>query len=374
MDTAETKSRSVYAKWGNKRRSERADIAGLASADFLSPAELSVTDISRGGVGLSGVDRIAVHDTGVVKLHLPGSVEPTTAIATVSWFDGKGHVGLKLIELRSVAPEWQSWFGGFGIPPEGTSPPQQVSEPAAAADDASVVVVHSPDTAAPARAEASEETSYVSPPESAESEVREELAIDVQEPPPRLRPMLRLALRLGSLLVIIACGAVGVRYALWSISDTRTMLDRVLGQRAERPAAGESAEPAPDTAAQPATKAPVPRVQVVVGTPALQTPGALGESTNIRRGKVIRNPMPLFPAAVPPGTYAVNVIMSVSKSGVIDDVAVVGGNTVLAREVVTTLGHWRFSPFYVGSTPVRVKLPVTVTFQKAAPSTAKTSR
>lgn len=316
--------------WGDKRRAQRVEVAGSATADFLTPAGLRIVNLSREGIGLSGVVRIGARDTGVVTLYLPGSEQPTTVVASVAWSDRKGRVGLKFIEFRTIASEWQTWFT--------TTPAEE--ERGATEDETAVPTKVSAELAAAWR------------------DVALDLRTDLQQRAARewrIGPWLWRGLRVGAVAVVMSA-AVGATLWWWQNryhqAEPATLLNAPL-PAAQAPAVKQQA-------AAPVVTA----VRVVEGKPSLATPPKHGKAPEIERGKVIYRPLVRYTGfPLPVGEQVVELVLTIGQKGTVGYVTVVSGEPALARDALSTLGRWRYTPFLADSVPVSVNQPVTAIFR-----------
>jgi hypothetical protein len=93
---------------------------------------------------------------------------------------------------------------------------------------------------------------------------------------------------------------------------------------------------------------------------------ALGNTVDaqVTRGRLIQDGLPAYPPdALGHAVQGdVTAILLVSERGAVDDVRVTGGDTLLSNSVLSSLSHWRFSPFEVNGRAVAVEVPVMVAF------------
>ncbi len=318
--------------WGDKRHAPRIEASGSATADFLVPGELQIFNVSRDGVGLSGVVRIGARDNGLVTLHLPGSDEPTAAVATVAWSDHKGRVGLKFIEFRTIASEWQTWFLATAAKEEGRATEEE---------EVAVPAMMSAELPSPS------------------CDVISDLHTQLKQSAARrssVRVWLWRALRAASVALVIAAAAAA---ALWSWQKWQSRVH-------------QAAPVAPPIRAPLATPAPkqqeaarvITTVQVVEGKPSHATPPKNGQAPEIERGKAIYRPDVRHAGRpLPVGKQIVELVLTVAQNGTVSYVTIVSGEPELASEAMAALGHWRYTPFFAGSIPVSVNLPVTAIFR-----------
>jgi hypothetical protein len=305
-------------------------LSGSANADFLAPAQLRITNLSRHGVGLGGVVRIVGHDAGVVTLYLPGTDEPTTVVASLAWSDRKGHVGLKFTEFRTIASQWRTWF---------TSPAAD-EEPGEATDEIAV----------PAKVSAELAAAW----HEATVDLRTEW--EQGERKSRMRRYLWQGFRIvAAVLVITLAGAMS--WWWWQSRLSKRAATTVLRAPVSQPR----------TPASPPKRQVrvVTTVHVVEGKASLQAQPERGAPPPlIEGGKATRQPEVRYtgsPLAV--GEQVVQVLLAIDQKGVVGSVTTIGGDPALARDVISTMGHWRYTPFLADSVPVNVKLPVTATFR-----------
>lgn len=362
----------AYHRWPGKRRHSRGGVGGWASADFITPSQVLISDISRGGVGLNGVQQVAMRSSGLVQLELPGTVASTTAVAKICWSDGHGRIGLKFLELRGTAGDWDSWFAfrpSGEVAPEAELASSSPSDSAAALAEASpaaggeAVAARTAASPLPGRGAIAEAASAdSSAPGFAtghqDEEIREELLPGGGGG--SFRRALQSALRLWWLWFLVIAAITGiVVYRRWP--GKAAVLQQLTAAMTERPAKRAPARPA----VRPQEPNPSGAgVRIGEGKPALQSSLDRAAGT-IRRGKAVSQVPPHYPmSALDAGVEGdVHIVLMVSAKGIVEEVKVVRGNPVLAREVVSAAAHWRYTPFQVESSPVAVKLPATVRFR-----------
>ncbi len=310
------------------RQTLRTETVGSATADFLAPSQLRIANISQYGVGLSGVVRIADDtDSGVVTLYLPGTDEPTTVVVSIAWSDRKGRVGLKFIEFRTIASQWRAWFTTGLAETQGG---EAEGETALSTNVSAELAAAWRDAAADARTE---------------------LGLNGRKS--HSSSWLWGAFGLtAAVLVIAAAGAT-----LWQWQNR----------------AREAAPPTPVDApvlkptVQPAAKQQVrvvTSVSVTEGKLSLATPPEHGAPPSIERSKATRQLEVRYTGSpLILGEQIVDVLLTIDEKGVVSNVTLVRGDPALARDVISTVSHWRYAPFLVDSAPVSVKLPVTAIFR-----------
>ncbi len=309
------------------RQTLRTETVGSATADFLAPSELRIANISQYGVGLSGVVRIAEDtESGVVTLYLPGTDEPTTVVASIAWSDRKGRVGLKFIEFRTIASQWRAWFTA-GLAEAGGS--EAKSETTLSANVSAELAAAWREAAADARTE---------------------LGLNGRKPLSSSRVWRAFGVVAG-VLVIAAAGGMAWRWQ---------------NRPGQAPAMSVDA-PVPKPAVQPAKlKQQVPvvtTVNVSEGKPSLAARSEHGAPPPIDRSKATRQADVRYTG--PPlsiGEQIVDVLLTIDEKGVVSSATLVSGDPALARDVISTVSHWRYAPFLADSAPVSVKLPVRATF------------
>lgn len=352
--------RTSDSRWPDKRQHLRKKLLAAAKSDFMTPPEVLVCDISRDGIGLSGIDRLGMRRTGSVQFYLPGSQAATSAICKICWFDA-GSAGLKFIDFVDGAPQLDAWLASTG----NTETPRDS-------------LVH-PTTDMPARlgADCVQELRRImfSHP-LAGSDVRTRIVGDSISDPydcpvgyvgylgklsrqarhlfhkTRWLPLLGVVVLVLTAMYWRKPGASG----LVSPIDTR---------------AGRTVESSLGRAERGDTQATVTAaVEVEEGTPIYLTRPQAGQSAAKAGGA--RSAGQRLSAAFPTATLLsdregeVRAVLLISDKGVVEDVRILDGDSFLADQVIASAHHWRYAPFQIGSAPVAVNLPVKVRFRKLA--------
>lgn len=315
-----------YSSCAEKRQHSRQRLLTAAKADFISPPEVFVLDLSPGGIGLGGIEHIGPR-TGVVEFNIPGTQVVTSAVCTVCW-SHSGSAGLKFVTVKTSSRELEAWFAS-------TAPPPPVSP-----DAARLSRLPGPSNLT---GQYFDELRQASWPSSA-----------AEQP---LRTLLRQATKLW--LAVIAVSALALIY--WQDSALRTIRSRMA-----TPLGAVEAATSPAPALPPGMMATVTTIE---GTPIYRTRPKLNSIVPaVQPATMVAREAPGFPAsaAVAGIQGDVEAILSIDENGVVDAVRITRGDPVLAREVTATLSHWRYKPFVFASTTVAVELPITVQFRIAS--------
>ncbi len=176
--------------------------------------------------------------------------------------------------------------------------------------------------------------------------------LSLPEPTKSSFPLLRWA---GAAILVVAA-VVGI------IFGARPVLSAFLSaRRSGTPSV--SASPPAVVAATSNRDRKKTQILIVEGlaVPRFSTPGV---PLKIEPGRLAHRTDLTFPeAAVKAGIDGdVKAALTISEKGSVEEVQVLQGDDLLANEVITTVGHWRYLPFKMEGKPVSVKLPITVSF------------
>jgi Gram-negative bacterial TonB protein C-terminal len=106
-------------------------------------------------------------------------------------------------------------------------------------------------------------------------------------------------------------------------------------------------------------------VTEVAGQPSLAEPNSSTSAAEIMPGTPIQHRLPSYPQSAL-GNYIqgdVSGVMLVTETGVVVDITIIRGDTILAQAMSTALAHWRYTPFKIAGQPVAVRIPVTVSYR-----------
>ena len=111
------------------------------------------------------------------------------------------------------------------------------------------------------------------------------------------------------------------------------------------------------------------QVAVVTGTPTLLIGSGSSVPRGLAAGKLLHGDPPEFPlrARLDGKNGRVDAVVVVGKEGLVQDIRIVTGDPVFAKEVHRAIGHWRYEPFRLDDHPVEVKIPIYVLFQALKP-------
>jgi hypothetical protein len=342
---------------------------GVANAEFIAPSELFMFDVSRGGIGLCGVRRIAVRNSGLVQFRSARDRAWSTSTCKICWSDGHGRVGLKFVELHSLSSEWQPWFD--------VSSDQLIDEvnvpgnPAFTSALASNASVKQPDPAlvttnvatgagdVPVTAEAESPARDPDQPADNGDIQAEQSSAPPQHPKAqRNRQWRRLLWWCGALFVVAV--ATIILYSQWSTVEP--MLRRVAGM--VRTSLFSASRPAHPSYPSPNSRIAIP-MRIIEGKPVLPPDLQLNApGQRISRGTLVSRDSSMYLDTVPSrGHSDVRLVLRIDSKGFVEEVHVVTGDPLLATALVSAAAHWRYTPFQIESGPVAVNLPVKVLFQ-----------
>jgi hypothetical protein len=357
-----------WPHWTEKRRYARSDVVGVVNADFIAPSELTMFDISRGGVGLCGVGRIAVRNVGLVQFRSARDRPWSASTCKICWSDGQGRVGLKFVELHALSPEWQPWFDVSSD--QITDEPNEAGDPALTAAMVCNAFLEPPDPALVTATVASGEGNVLvtdgaespawdrdQPPDNGDIQLQQSSAPS-QHPKAQRNLQWRRLLWLCGALFVVAVVTI-ILYSQWSA--VKPMLRRV----------AEMVQPSSFSAglAHPSypslnSRIAIP-VRIIEGQPVLPPELQLyAPGQRISRGTPVSRDSSMYLDTVPSrGHGNVRLLLRINSKGLVEDVHVVRGDPLIASATVAAAAHWRYTPFRIESRPVAVNLPVTVILQ-----------
>ncbi len=348
-------------RWSEKRRHPRKGIVFSAETDFTVPSKVSISEISRGGLVLSGVQSIGMRNGGWVQFCLPGRQVTSQAKVRICWSDRHERLGLKFIEFQGVAPDWDSWFAA-NLPeqaepsseiPGGPPPLESTAEQVGAAS----VSAFTRPFSAQAIAERLAQSETVTGLEEAE-DVEESASPGQVETYPFRRDLQRV-LQLWWLWLLVIALMTLILLIGRSPGAATALLRRAISERSTK-------HPAP-RAAKPASALPEgASVEIIEGRPAPQA-GSRWRLRLIGDAQAVSQTPPSYPApAQEAGLQGdVEAELMIDTQGLVEEVRIVRGSPLLAQEVMQAASHWRYSPFHTEAGRVAVKLPVTVKFRKS---------
>ncbi|MGH9514895.1 MAG: TonB family protein [Terriglobales bacterium] len=118
----------------------------------------------------------------------------------------------------------------------------------------------------------------------------------------------------------------------------------------------------PESRATDSTLAGLVSTNVAVPKPA---PGALQVSEGVTQGLLIKKIAPVYPAAALKlrKQGAVELLATVSKTGTITKIQVLGGESLLAKAAVDAVRQWKYRPFLLNAEPVEIQTQITINFK-----------
>jgi hypothetical protein len=325
-----------------RRRHSRKRVLIPASLDFDPNNNAVIVDISRSGLGVKLPPGL---DTSHLRLRftLPETDVLVRATGEVRWRDGTGRTGVRLVAIDCKPGDWHSWFERKTVPSR-----------------------HIGDSAAPMWSRAGTPTAGGLGPRTADRDASETMDSEPQLisslrdslPPPLPPRSSHRSLPWLGLGILVIAGAAGTVVrggpALRAFLSARRSVDSSAAAPDLPSAAPKGSRPAVKT-----------QVALVEGLPALAAPGPSYQvQARITRGRLVQHPDVAFPEAALNVGIAGNVkaTLTISERGAVEQVDILQGDALLAREVISTLMHWRYLPFKLDGRPVSVKLPITVSF------------
>jgi protein TonB len=136
----------------------------------------------------------------------------------------------------------------------------------------------------------------------------------------------------------------------------------------QKPVEPVQAQPMPPSVVLPESKttdsalAGIVSTNVAVPKPA---PGALQVSEGVTQGLLIKKIAPVYPANALRlrKQGAVELLATVSKTGAITKIQVLGGEAMLAQAAVDAVRQWKYRPFLLNAEPVEIQTQITINFK-----------
>jgi protein TonB len=93
--------------------------------------------------------------------------------------------------------------------------------------------------------------------------------------------------------------------------------------------------------------------------------GALRISQGVSQGLLVKKVAPVYPAVALRlrKQGAVELLATISKSGSISNLKVLGGDPALAESAVRAVRQWKYRPYLLNSEPVELETQITVNFR-----------
>ena len=117
-------------------------------------------------------------------------------------------------------------------------------------------------------------------------------------------------------------------------------------------------------------------VEIAEGPAVRHSPQRSKRPQTITPGRAIVQDMPQYDnLALASGAHGdVHAVLTINDRGVVQDVQIIDGSQILARQVTAAATHWRYTPFSDESGPVSVELPVVFKFHLFVRGEAKQGR
>lgn len=158
---------------------------------------------------------------------------------------------------------------------------------------------------------------------------------------------------------IVLIITVAVVVVLWQLRRSEERSVRVVDTAASEPVTSQAGRAE-------SLQRPVGGImEVIEGKPVAHSDALNGRRPEaITGGAVVARDLPTYDdEALASGLQGdVHAVLTISDRGVVQEVRVTQGNSVLARQVINAAEHWRFSPYFDDFGPVSVELPVTFRF------------
>jgi TonB family protein len=136
----------------------------------------------------------------------------------------------------------------------------------------------------------------------------------------------------------------------------------------QKPVEPVQAQPTPPSVVLPESKATdstlAGLVSTNVGVPK-PAPGALQVSEGVTQGLLIKKIAPVYPANALKlrKQGPVELLATVSKTGIITKIQVLGGESLLAKAAVDAVRQWKYRPFLLNAEPVEIQTQITINFK-----------